>query len=267
MKKVLTAIALALVCSSAHAQTDSFTNKYAQLDSLLSQFYCALEMESIEEKCHEADFLISTAQDSLTRQHVALNVFYHYVDSKLMGDDSVSIYVYDTWFNGGGVEFEGDLSELDAEIFVNFNRHCQLDSTAVPVTLYKPCRGTRTIPEGGKMSVLFFFDTHCSKCILESKVLPGVLNDVSFPLNFYAVYSGTDKQSWKQWRRKFKVSNRNVKVVHLWDPEMDSSYQLYYGVIGTPRMYLVDSDGTILGKRLEVENLKMILSMVGGLQP
>lgn len=264
MKRTLAAIALALVCSFANAQTDSLSAKFAPLDSLLNQFYCALEMEGIEEKCHEADFLIGAAQDSLTRQHIALNIFDHYRDSKLMGDDSVAIYVYDNWFNGK-VDFEGDLAALDAEVFVKFNRYCQIDSTAVPVALYKPCGGTRTIPENDRMSVLFFFDTHCSKCILESKILPDVLKDVNFPIYFYAVYSGTDKASWKQWRRKFKVSNRKVKVVHLWDPELDSSYQLYYGVYGTPRMFFVDSDGTILGKHLEVENLKMILSLVGAL--
>lgn len=266
MKRILAVIAVILVCASVNAQTDSLEARFAPLDSLLNSFYGALEMAPMEEKCHEADFLIGTAQDSLTRQHVALDIFYHYKESKLMGDDSVAIYVYDTWFDGGGVEFEGDLSALDAEIFVKFNRYCQIDSLAMPVSLYKPNGKTRTVPEGDRMSVMFFFDTHCSKCMLESKILPDVLKDVSFPLYFYAIYSGTDKDSWKQWRKKFKVHNRNVKVVHLWDPELDSSYQLYYGVYGTPRMYFVDSDGTILGKRLEVENLKMILSLVDELQ-
>lgn len=266
MKRVFIILASLVLCASSFAQTDSLEARFAPLDSLLNDFYTTLTFESTENKCHEADFLIGTCKDSLIRQHVALNIFDHYRDSKVMGDESVSIYLYDNWFQTGKVSFDGDLAALDAEVFVKFNRYCQLDSTAVPVTLYKPCGGKRTVPAKGETSVLFFFDTHCSKCILETAVLPEVLNKVDFPLTFYAVYSGTDKDSWKKYRKRFKLSNRNVKVVHLWDPEMDSSYQLYYGVIGTPRMYLVDPEGGIIGRRLEVENLKELLPYAGAIQ-
>lgn len=267
MRRLLALFAFLFVCAVAAAQADSLSARYAPLDSLLNEFYGTLKFETTESKCHEADFLIGTCQDSLTRQHVALNIFDHYRDSKVMGDESVSIYLYDKWFQSGKVAFDGDLAALDAEVFVKFNRHCQLDSTAVPVTLYKPCGGKVTIPANGGTSVLFFYDTHCSKCLIETAVMPEVLNDVDFPLTFYAVYTGPDKASWKQYRRKkLKIPNRNVKVVHLWDPEMESSYQLYYGVFGTPRMYLVDPEGTILGRRLEVENLKMLLPAAGAIQ-
>lgn len=267
MRRLLAIFAFLSVCAVSTAQTDSLSARYAPLDSLMNEFFVTLKFETTETKCQEADFLIGTCQDSLTRQHVALNIFDHYRDSKVMGDESVSIYLYDKWFQPGKVAFDGDLAALDAEVFVKFNRYCQLDSTAVPVTLYKPCGGKVTIPAKGGTSVLFFYDTHCSKCLIETAVMPEVLNDVDFPLTFYAVYTGPDKASWKQYRRKkLKISNRNVKVVHLWDPEMESSYQLYYGVFGTPRMYLVDPEGTILGRRLEVENLKMLLPAAGAIQ-
>ncbi|MCQ2178551.1 MAG: thioredoxin family protein [Bacteroidales bacterium] len=267
MKRFLIISAFLCLCTVSFAQTDSLSTRYAPLDSLLNEFYGTLKFETSETKCHEADYLIGMCQDSLTRQHVALNIFDHYRDSKVMGDESVSIYLYDNWFRNGKVKFDGDLAELDAEVFVKFNRFCQLDSTAVPVTLFKPCGGKAEIPVKGHTSVLFFYDTHCSKCLLETAVLPDVLNDVDFPLTFYAVYTGTDKASWKQYRRKkLRISNRNVRLVHLWDPELESSYQLYYGVFGTPRMYLVDPEGTIIGRRLEVENLKMLLPAAGAIQ-
>ena len=266
MKRPALVILFAVLCLNVRAQSDSLSQRYAPLDSLLTGFYSALEFETAADKCREADFLIGTCRDSLTRQHVAINIFDHYRDSRLMGDETVSIYLYDNWFQTGKVSFEGELSAMDAEVFVKFNRYCQIDSTAVPVSLYKPCGGRRTIPQKGRTSVIFFYDTHCSKCRLEAAVLPGVLNDVDFDLDFYAVYSGVDKPSWKAFRRGFKVSNRKVRVVHLWDPEMDSDYQLYYGVYGTPRMYLVEPEGTIIGRRLEVENLKELLPFAGAIQ-
>ena len=267
MKRILSVILSIATCITLSAQEeDSLSVRYAPLDSLLNEFYTSLTFETTESKCREADFLIGTCKDSLTRQHVALNIFDHYRDSKIMGDESVSIYLYDNWFEPGKVAFDGDLAALDAEVFVKFNRYCQLDSLAVPVEMYKPCGGRKTAPVKGGTSVMFFYDTHCSKCILETSLLPEVLASVDFPLTFYAIYSGTDKASWKKFRKRFHTTSRKVRFVHLWDPELDSSYQLYYGVYGTPRMYLIDPDATILGRRLEIDNLKELLPYAGAIQ-
>ena len=93
-------------------------------------------------------------------------------------------------------------------------------------------------------------------------VLPGVLDEVDFPMNLYAVYASDNKRDWKAFRRNFKIHNRNVSLIHLWDPEFDSDYQRIYGVTGTPRMFLIWSDGEILGRRLEVENLAQMIQLI-----
>ena len=119
-----------------------------------------------------------------------------------------------------------------------------------------------TVPVPGRKAVLFFYDTSCAKCRLESQLLPPVLDDVKFPMDFYAVYTGADRREWRGFRRRLKTKNRNVKIYHLWDPEMDSDYQLMYGVTGTPKMYFVLEDGEIIGRRLEVVNLQEIIHYV-----
>ena len=134
--------------------------------------------------------------------------------------------------------------------------------TAPEVSLLKPCGGRETVPAKGKVAVLFFYDTSCAKCRLESQVLPSVLSQVDFPMNFYAVYVGTDKGEWKAFRRNFRIPGRKVRLHHLWDPDMDSDYQKYYGVTGTPRMFVVWKDGEILGRRLEVANLQEIIHYI-----
>ena len=65
----------------------------------------------------------------------------------------------------------------------------------------------------------------------------------------------SSRKAWRQFRCSFKVKNPLVKVVHLWDPEIDSDYLRLYGVISTPKLYMVSSRGEIIGRRLEVENL------------
>ncbi len=236
--------------------------RYAGLDELLEEFYAAIVYEPIENKCAEMDNLIETCTDSLTRQHVAMKIYEHYRHTKLMGEEAVAIHIFDKWFATDKIVMRGEFAKIDAEIFANFNRHSLIGMKATPVELKKPLWGTMTIPMEGRMGVLFFYDTDCAKCKLEAQILPSVLKEVDFPLNFYAVYAGQSKESWKDFRKNFKIKNRSIKTYHLWDPEMDSNYQRYYAVTGTPRMYFVLEDGEIIGRRLEVANLQEIIKYI-----
>ena len=89
-----------------------------------------------------------------------------------------------------------------------------------------------------------------------------MLSEVDFPMEFVAVYVGDDKRGWRAFRRNFKVRNPKVKVRHLWDPEVDSGYQKAYAVLATPRMFVIWKDGEIIGRRLEVVNLKEIIHYI-----
>lgn len=263
MRKILL-ILLVMAASlrlSAQEAADS-TYRYAGLDDLLSQFYVTLEREDMEVKCHEMDNLIETCRDSLTRQHVTMSILDHYEHTRVMGEEAVAIHVYDKWVASGKVKARGEFEQLTLDQFVLFNRDNLIGMTARPVTLFKPCRGTRTVPEQGKISVLFFYDTTCSKCRLETQLLPSVLNTVDFPLEFVAVYVGDDRPQWREYRRDFKIRNRKVHVTHLWDPSVESDYQRAYAVLATPRMYVIWKDGEIIGRRLEVDNLKEVLHYI-----
>ena len=113
------------------AQTDTLDlERYAGLDSLLTQFYTSLERESIEVKNAEFDHLISTCQDSLTRQHVTLRIFDHYRHSRLMGEEAVAIHIYDTWLATHLVHTGTDIELMDAQM------------TAPKVRLLKPHGGS-----------------------------------------------------------------------------------------------------------------------------
>ncbi len=253
--------------AAAKALADSV--RLAGLDELLKEFYVAIVHEPTENKCAEMDMLIETCKDSLTRQHVALKIFDHYRYTRIMGEEAVAIHIFDKWFASDKIPMRSDFDRIDAEMFANFNRHSLIGMKATPVELKKPYCGKMTIPVEGRMGILFFYDTDCAKCRLEAQVLPSVLDEVDFPVDFYAVYAGQSKRNWRAFRKNFKISNKSVKLYHLWDPEMDSNYQRYYSVTGTPRMYFVLEDGEILGRRLEVTNLQEIIkyiSIVNGSQ-
>ena len=255
----LTGISSAFAGNSRQAP-DSLT--FAKLDVMLEKYTAAIERESFDVKKAESDFLISSVSDSTTTQHIALWLYDHYKDSPLMGDEAVAIHIYDNWFKPGTIQMRSEFDRFDAELFTSFNRSTLLGMKAPEVTLKKPCGGTVTIPRNGTYSILFFFDTSCAKCKLESQLLPSILEKADFPCTFYAVYCGHDKKAWRQFRRSFKVKNKQLKTVHAWDPEIESDYLRLYGVISTPRLYFADTDGVILGRRLELESLAEIIHYI-----
>ena len=262
MRKLFLIFLLLPLACTLHAQQVP----YKVLDSLLFNYTRAIQTQDIQAKEAECDYLIASVKDSLMQVHIATTLFKHYKDAPVMGDEEVAVYIFDKWFGSGLLRMEGEFTQLDAEMFVGINRSSLIGMQAPLLQLRKPCRGKATVPQKGTPVILWFYDTACSKCRIESKVLPGVLEkDVDFPLRFCAIYTGQDSKEWKQFRKSFKVRNRNVTLSHCWDPEVDSDYIRLYGVASTPKMFITTSEGVIAGRRLEVESLKEILPIIKNL--
>lgn len=275
-RTLLIAMLLALPVLTLHAQDlpdyvlqeqavsdslDAEAARYAPLDSLLTQFYGAMLYEQTDEKNAEFDALIASCRDSLTRQHVALAIFDHYRYSRVMGEEAVAVHIYDEWIAPGKVQTRSEFELFEAERFALENRKTLLDMPAPQLTLRTPCGGRRTLPAADRAAVLFFYSPGCSKCRLETYALPAVLADVGFPLDFYAIDVDSDRRDWRAFRKALKTSNRNVKMIHLWDPKSESTLLLDYGVFSTPKVFVV-WEGKILGRRLEMDSLQEIIHYI-----
>ena len=67
--------------------------------------------------------------------------------------------------------------------------------------------------------------------------------------------------AFRAFRKALKTSNKQVKMIHLWDPKNDSTLLLDYGVFSTPKVFVV-WEGEILGRRLEMANLLEIIQYI-----
>ena len=244
------------------AQVDS--TRLAELDGRLQEYFRVLEGERIEVKKQECDLLIDSAKDPALRRHIALKIYDHYLESPVMGDEAVAIHLTDTWFAPGLIDMGGEDVLLNAKIYADFNRQSLLGMKAPSLRMETP-EGDSVLVGGmsERYRVLFFYDTDCSKCKLETLALRLKLNSKNWPIDFYAIYAGTDAAKWKDWREsKFEVRADRTDVIHLWDPEISSDYQMKYGVIQTPRMFLLDRSGTIIGRGLDTNALEQLLGIV-----
>lgn len=262
MNRILTIIASLLLGSFAYAQQLDST-RLAPLDSLLGEYYEAMIYEALPTKLQECDFLIESCPDSLVRQWVATRILQHYMDNPpLMGEEAVAVELYDKWFASGKITIADEWVAFSAKLFVDYNRSSLLGMKAPVLELYPPVGPEKIkVPEKDISTVLYFYDSSCSKCRATSIMLPHVLESVTFPIALVMVYTGQDGDEWAEFRSGFSVNNANVKTVHAWDPEMESDYLAQYGVLSTPKMFLVGADGIIEGRRLEVESLAQLLGV------
>lgn len=244
------------------AQVDS--TRLAELDKRLDKYFQILEPENVDVKSRECDLLIDSAKDSLLRQHIALKAYEHYLNSTLMGDEGVAVHLTDTWFASGRVSMGGEEVLFNARIFADFNRQSLLGKPASSFAM-ESFEGDSVLFGGrsDRYRVLLFYDTDCAKCKLELMRLRPLLDSRDWPVDLYAVYTGCDKESWGRWlSERMNINAPRTRIFNLWDPGIASDYQMKYGVLQTPRMFLIDKEGIIIGRGLDSDALERLLDIV-----
>lgn len=248
-------------------ELDSLRQK--ALSDKLDEYFHAIEREGTEVQKQECDFLIDTAADSLVRQFIALKIYDHYLNSPVMGSEAVAIHVLDRWFIPGKIKMKSDVDLLNARVYADFNRQSLIGDRAPRLDMQDiegqdfTLFGEDVSAADGRFNVLYFYDTDCAKCKIETILLRNFLEDKNYPINLYAIYSGDNRQAWEDYAgRQLDIESSNTVVCHLWDPQLDSDFQRKYGVLQTPRMFLVRPDGVILGRGLDTEALMQMLRAV-----
>lgn len=247
------------------------TSRYAAIDAKIDTYLRALAQASIEEKISEAEFLLSTCKTDSLRSHVAEKIYLYYFDSHVMGDESVAIHLTDDWFSTGRVKLSSEIERLNAKVFADFNRLSLIGCKAPLLRLFSPegsvsyapaasassLGDTLFAPTHARPQVLYFYSPSCVKCRMESAFLKDFIITEKPDADFYLICTSDSKAQWDEYRStKLNVPD----AIHLWDPEITSDYQKKYGVIQTPRLFLIGCDGRIEGRGLDVAALRTLLA-------
>ena len=234
------------------------------LSARMTEYLSAIKHESLDVQKEECDFMISSCSDSLVRHHVANTIYEHYRDSKIMGAESVAIHLFDNWFLSGVVKMDDEMEMLAAKVFAEFNRRSLIGNSAPELTMLTPQGESVTIFDEDARSrgyaVLYFYDTDCATCKVQTILLKRMLEQEDFPVELIAIYAADNYDSWMKYIVDgFEMNVKNTSITHLWDPELNSDFQRKYGIIQTPGMFLIGPDKTILGRRLDVPALSAML--------
>ena len=254
-------LSLAFPALSMAQKPDSTSLK--ALDGRLEEYFKTLEPERIEVKERECDILIESARTPEVRDYIARKVYDHYFNSPVMGDEAVAIHVTDTWFSPGKAEMRSEMELLDARIFADFNRQSLLGMQAPSLEVFDPQGDTVRI--GGparRYRVLFFYDTDCAKCKMETILLRSKLNTKDlFPNMVYPVTIGREKSIAlirEAEKRDSFIGAVPQNDISVEDPRKQDLFE--YGTVAKIMKVLEMPDGTITAilqgiKRIKVGNI------------
>lgn len=225
----------------------------------MQEYLLAIDRLPADAACAEVDFMIGAVPDSLLRNKVAVAAYRHFMDSKVMGSENVAVHIYDEWFATFKTVFD-EIEDLDAAEFYAFvNRRSLIGAPAEHLTLTDARGHELSIPRKGRRTILYFYSAECPKCLYISHKITELLNGGRYKVDFISVYTGDDDQVWDAYiRRNLAVRKTcRTRVFHLKGGEAD--YVIPYAVVQTPRLFLIDSEGQIIGRQLDENALCQLL--------
>lgn len=274
LNKVVTIAAAFLLFAAA------YTDASAQTDTLSTASDEGMTQEDINmvmrvfdgqqpyEIIGRADAFIQTGKTDEERASLAYYIYRYYRESKIMGYDEIAVYIADTYFINGKYSLKDENALMEMKLFAGTNRQSLIGMQAPELTLQDPAGSNVSATERGDQdyTVLYFYDDECASCIRTTPALMQYLIRSTSGLNFkvYMIYTQSDRERWMTYIQKavhpFTVPG-NVEIIHLWDPDMTSDFVNKYGVISTPKLFLLDRNGVIIGRDLTPVALSQVVEV------
>ncbi len=182
-----------------------------------------------------------------------------YAKRELMGFDAVYVHLADTYYLSG----EADWVDKDQL------RRIQQDAAKMkPLLIGKTAPDIKAFdPQGNPVSlygmtefdylVLWIYDADCGHCKKETPVLHEKYQEwkEKYNLKVFALSVELTRNHWDAF-----IAEQNLQDwTNAIDLEMKDPFRDVYDVRGTPTVYILDSNFTIIGKRLSVEQMEGFL--------
>ena len=105
-------------------------------------------------------------------------------------------------------------------------------------------------------TVLFFYDPDCGHCKTETPKVKEIVESYSNKnIEVYAICTEFDEELWKKFIKEQEID----KWINVIDLKNESNFRGKYNIMGTPRLYLLDSNKKIIAKQIDSESLGKIL--------
>ena len=258
-------LGFALTCVAQPVQSATDDSSQALFGAIEKELP-AISLMPADSIIYLADRLISIMETKEDSTRMAGVFFDYFSDCPVMGAEAVAVHIADSYFLNGKLEWPDKDSYPALYAFAQFNRSSLLGMSA-PALLMEDINGSSVDVRAVRspLKVLFFYEDGCATCVRQTPLLVSLLNnyDGDSSIAFFAVYTQSERSQWEKFvRENFDaIDNPKVEVYNLWDPDLESDFQMKYGVLTTPALFLLDSENTIIGRKLDSAALGQLIDV------
>lgn len=113
-----------------------------------------------------------------------------------------------------------------------------------------------------KYTVMVFWAYDCGHCKKEMPQLVEFYKEYKeHGVKIFAVTTKNEQDRWKTFIKEKGMED----WINVYDPENKTNFRVFYDIYSTPVIYLLDEDKKILAKRIDIFNLKRLISHELGL--
>ena len=265
---IFAAMTLSFIAGAQAPVADSVRAKWLDREEI-SLVLRIFDGRAAEDITSQIDVLISSGKSPEEQAWLARNIYQYYLDSKVMGYDRLSVYVADNYFLNGKLKLESAEEMTGMKLFANHNRQSLVGNKA-PEISFEDASGNifPVLKSDYDFTVLYFWDNECAICRQTTPRLLDYLEKIDRDVNVevFMVFTkdGSKREQWLDYyddnivRRKMP---ENVTLHYVWDPDYKTDFSMKYGVLSTPGLFLINSKGIIVGRRLNANSLRQVVDV------
>lgn len=225
--------------------------------SQITSYLDNIEYNSADIVRSMVDTLLANSSPEMAPK-IAIEIFNKFAESKVMGHEAIAVHIADDYFLNGRLKAPDSNVYFAMQSFAHINRNSLPGMRAPELTMQDTLGNMLSLSElvaQSEYTLLYFYSDNCINCKKFTPKLVEYLNNYNGNnLSLYAVYTEESRERWlAAIKGEFQIKNDRIKTEHVYDPMVESSYHLLYGVISTPKLYMIDHAGTIIGRELTVD--------------
>ncbi len=207
---------------------------------------------------------IIEAAPAATRPYLAAEAFHYFEKPSVMGQENVAYHIANEYFNGEEAVYPYEGLDFQIRTFIMLNGKSLIGMEASELQMQDTSSSAVSLKElvdQGEYTILYFYTDDCITCRIETPKLVDFVNNYKYGvINVFAVYTQDYIGRWKRYiNDNFNIYNPFVNWINAADPQFESGFHMLYNVISTPQIYLIDNQGTIIGRDLSVKALEELI--------
>jgi len=225
------------------------------LPLLMRNYFTNLVSDHSYSVIPQVDSILNRCTNPLVKEWCGEFLLNYFFSSNIMGMENVTVHIAKKYLDG---ELKASDNEMLAELwnYVAFNERCLLGMPAPELRLPDLSNQLKSLRDiRANYTILLFYDDDCPICREEIPKINEIYRQ--YRTKGVAVYAVYTQDRYNMWRNYTQNLN---EWIHVWDPYFASGFHRLYNVTGTPKLYLLDRNKTIIGRGIDSEILQQLLT-------